>query len=393
MNILFLSFHYQPDLSACSFRSSALVSALCSRLPQGSHIDVITTAPNRYASFSVDAPATEEKSQVRVTRIELPGHNNGMLDQSRAFLTYANAVRKHIKVREYDMVYASSSRLMTASLAALIAQKRKIPLYLDMRDIFVDTISDVISSSFTWFLKPIFSRIERWIMSKATRVNLVSRGFHEYFSSRYPLLRFSFFTNGVDDDFVKSQPLVSTSATNNEVLVVYAGNMGEGQGLHRILPKLAKRLEGRARFELYGDGGRRIQLQEALEWNRVTNVVLHDPVPRAQLIDVYRSADVLFMHLNRYEAFLKVLPSKLFEYAAMGKPILAGVSGYPAQFIHEYVVNAAVFDPCDSEQAVNCFESLTLTTQPRFEFVSAYARKEIMANMAVDVLSVMNKEF
>ena len=42
---------------------------------------------------------------------------------------------------------------------------------------------------------------------------------------------------------------------------------------------------------------------------------------------------ILFIHLNAYPAFEKVLPSKIFEYAATGKPILAGVSGYSADFI------------------------------------------------------------
>jgi len=31
-------------------------------------------------------------------------------------------------------------------------------------------------------------------------------------------------------------------------------------------------------------------------------------------------ADVLFLHLNAYKAFEKVLPSKIFEYAATGRP-------------------------------------------------------------------------
>ena len=48
------------------------------------------------------------------------------------------------------------------------------------------------------------------------------------------------------------------------------------------------------------------------------------------------STDVLFLHLNDYSAFRKVIPSKIFEYAATGKPIVAGVSGYAAEFLrHE----------------------------------------------------------
>ena len=56
------------------------------------------------------------------------------------------------------------------------------------------------------------------------------------------------------------------------------------------------------------------------------NIRLLPPIERQQLIKEYQNADVLFLHLNDYPAFEKVLPSKIFEYAALGKPILAGVT-------------------------------------------------------------------
>ena len=41
---------------------------------QGIEIDLITTLPNRYASFSADAPAHEVNGNVEVNRIALPSH-------------------------------------------------------------------------------------------------------------------------------------------------------------------------------------------------------------------------------------------------------------------------------------------------------------------------------
>ena len=51
LRILFLSYYFRPDLSAGSFRSSALVQELVSQ--PNSEVDVFTTKPNRYASFSI----------------------------------------------------------------------------------------------------------------------------------------------------------------------------------------------------------------------------------------------------------------------------------------------------------------------------------------------------
>jgi glycosyltransferase involved in cell wall biosynthesis len=103
---------------------------------------------------------------------------------------------------------------------------------------------------------------------------------------------------------------------------------------------------------------------------------------------VYHDADVLLLHLGPQAAFEKVLPSKLFEYAALGKPVLAGVAGYPARFIREQIDNAAVFPPCDAAAAVQAFESLRLADCPRPAFVAKYGRAQIAAAMADDVLAV-----
>ncbi|NVK30086.1 MAG: glycosyltransferase family 4 protein [Gammaproteobacteria bacterium] len=386
MRILFLSFYYAPDLSAGSFRNTALVSALKDQLPSGSQIDVITTLPSRYASFNIDAPQNEEVDGLIVKRAALPGHKSGMLDQSRAFTAFAREALRLTKSGEYDLVYASSSRLMTAVLGAYIARRKRLPLYLDIRDIFVDTIKDVLSRKLVWALKPLFSVLERWALQRAQMVNLVSGGFRQYFESRYPSKQFSYFTNGIDQEFISVKPDVACNAKTDLPEVVYAGNFGEGQGLHLIIPQLAKHFDGRLKFKLLGDGGRRSQLEGALRDQKLTNVELLAPVNRNELIEIYRQADVLFLHLNDYDAFLKVLPSKIFEYAAIGKPIWAGVSGFAAEFINEHVTNAAVFHPCSLQQAIDSFEELELVTQHRTEFVQTFSRERIMQNMAAGII-------
>ena len=53
MKILVLSFYYQPDLCAGSFRTTALIREL--KKYTDLEIDILTTMPNRYASFGVEA--------------------------------------------------------------------------------------------------------------------------------------------------------------------------------------------------------------------------------------------------------------------------------------------------------------------------------------------------
>jgi glycosyltransferase involved in cell wall biosynthesis len=226
-------------------------------------------------------------------------------------------------------------------------------------------------------------------MRRADRINLVSRGFENYFRSRYPDRSYSWFTNGIDQEFLRAEWKPNeTAGAQRPLLIVYAGNIGEGQGLHAILPQLAGRLAQRARFLVIGDGGRRELLLERLRQAAVQNVEILPPMPRSALLELYLSADVLFLHLNAYSAFKKVLPSKIFEYAALGKPILAGVAGYAASFIAAEVSNAGVFAPCNASEAVEKLETLTLRDRPRQEFVARFDRRRISAAMAAEILQL-----
>lgn len=387
MKILILSFYYEPDLSAGSFRVTALVNAMLDQLQADAHIEVITTLPNRYSSFTSEVPEFETHPRLTINRVALAAHKSGMIDQSKAFVGFAKGVLRLSKGKDYDLIFATSSRLMTAALGAYVSKQMGRPLYLDIRDIFVDTIKDVLPKKLIWFLRPVFSVLEKWTIRTASKVNLVSTGFLPYFNVRYPGQKFVLFTNGIDDEFIDIQPEKRTLHQSKLLKVVYAGNMGEGQGLHAIIPELAQKFAGRLQFKLIGDGGRKQQLVSAVESMGCGNVQILPPVKRDELIKIYQSADVLFLHLNDYDAFKKVLPSKLFEYGALGKPIWAGVSGHAADFIKENITNAAVFSPCNLKEAAKSFESLEMVTQPRSTFVDRFARVNIMQKMAEDVIS------
>lgn len=373
-----------------------MVQALLKQLPVGAHLEIVTTAPNRYVSYSETvmngAHAVEKHDQYTIHRIALPTHESGMLDQSKSFFVFAKEALKLTKQQQYQLVVATSSRLMTASLAAYIASQKRAPLYLDIRDIFVDTIKDVISAKSLMWLAPALSWVEKKTINTASKVNLVSEGFLPYFKKRYPTQRYSCFTNGIDQEFIDASeaPFVQTiKSPDTEVNILYAGNIGEGQGLSHIVPALANALKGRARFTVIGDGGRYKQLKLALEQQQCTNVELVPPMNRARLIEAYLKADTLFLHLNAFPAFEKVLPSKIFEYAVMGKPILAGVAGYPASFIQNEVDNAQVFEPCNVAEAVLAFERLDLQHRSRAEFLKKFNRSNIMDAMAEDILSLL----
>lgn len=385
-NFLILSFYYQPDLGAGSFRCTALVDELAKT---GASVHVITTAPNRYKSFKVSVDKYTEIDNVIIDRITIPSHSSGMFDQIKSFYTFYRGAKSLAAANNYDLVFATSSRLFTAFLGAQVSRKKRIPLYLDIRDLFVDTISNILSPSLVWLMNPILSIIERYTFNSAKKINLVSRGFLPYFEQRFPGIPVSFFTNGIDQEFIKaSQFNEKNRAIKSPIKILYAGNVGEGQGLHKIIPEIADRLNKRINFRVIGDGGIIQKLRDAVAELDVDNVELLSPIGRLELIQEYRRADVLFLHLNDYEAFQKVLPSKLFEYGAMNKPILAGISGYSKKFVESEISDCAVFSPTDLEDAVKKFESLSYSIKPREKFIKKFDRKKIMREMVVDIYEV-----
>ena len=379
-----LSFYYAPDLCAGSFRTTALIEQL--KQQPNAEVEVITTMPNRYASFEASAKEFEHTDNVTVRRIVLPSHKSGMLDQIKSFASFYKQANKLISGKKYDLVFATSSRLFTAFLGARIAKRINAPLYLDIRDIFVDTLKDVLSPKVIFLLKPILTLVENYTFSAAQHINLVSKGFAGYFVNRFKSANYTWFTNGIDKEFLNTEAPVEPKLSEAVPLtILYAGNIGEGQGLNTIIPELAKLTGVQYQFKVIGDGGRKAALVEASQG--ITNISFHPPVNREQLIKEYLNADILFLHLNDYPAFEKVLPSKIFEYAAVGKPILAGVSGYAAEFINIEVDNAEVFDPGNHQQAATVLATLKLGQTKRDNFISKYTRINIMNEMANSIVS------
>lgn len=391
--ILLISFYYPPDLSAGAFRSEALAKALLEDR-EDIHLDIITTNPNRYKCYN-NKPYEKETvgNQYRIRRIALPFQHSNFTFQTLSFLFFALTAIWMVRREKYDVVIATSSRLMTACLGASIAKMSDSALYLDIRDIFIESFTDSFSKATRSVTQYIFGKLEKWAIYSASRINVVSAGFLPYFSRKYPDKSFTVFTNGIDDTFLSENKTASNVIQPSAHLknILYAGNIGFGQGLHLILPELAKRLENTCFFHIIGDGRKLGELKRALRKNKVTNVKLYMPIPRDDLADIYPHIDILFLHLNDIDAFQRVLPSKLFEYIASGKPIWAGVAGYTAGFLTSKIQNCAVFHPCNVEQALFGFENLDTSVHERDRFIRQYNRHHIMTGMAESIHELLEQ--
>lgn len=390
MKLVFISFFYPPDLCAGSFRASALVSSLEKKLADSDELHIITTIPNRYGSHQVTAPAKEVHGKVTIYRLNIPPHS-GTKSQVRSFIVYFFKTVKLCSSLKPDFLINTNGRMMSGLLTSLLSVIYRCGYYIDIRDIFSETISDIyteknktLASMFKW----LFSGIEKFVLGRAKGVNVVSKAFTEYYENLgIDTKHWDSFPNGIDKEFLLGD---ATSTPESDICkIVYAGNIGKGQGLEKIIPEVAQKLGEKFQFIIVGDGGIKHLLVKEISIRKIQNVELKLPVNRNELIKIYQSASILFLHLNNIPAFLRVLPSKIFEYTAMQKPIVAGLDGYSAEFLNKEVAHSFVFLPGDVNKCtalIRHASSKLIDVEQVDKFIYKYSRQRIMDGLSDSIL-------
>jgi glycosyltransferase involved in cell wall biosynthesis len=382
--LLFFSFYFTPDLSAGSFRNTTLLESIEAHSGDELRKVIITTKPNRYREFRSLSKAYERKGPIEIYRIQIPDHQSGIIDQIRAYIIYFLRGLKIALKYSPDLVYASTGRLFTGFMASIYSRIKLTNLFLDIRDIFLDTITDIYRKSILkYFLHPAISIIELFTINSSQNVNLISRGFQGYFFEKYPSKSYTYFTNGIDSIFLNKahSPLSSPKSDN---IIVYAGNIGEGQGLHIFIPGLAKLLPEYS-FIIIGDGGAKQKLVDKI--NGLSNIHILPPMNRDNILDYYYRAKYTMIHLNKNQAFMKVLPSKMFELGAIDRPILAGIDGYASEFAIKNVKECLIVKPGDFAEAASLIRNHNYVPIFREKFKKKYSRLCINDKMAESILT------
>ncbi|MDZ4858719.1 MAG: glycosyltransferase family 4 protein [Candidatus Hydrogenedentes bacterium] len=385
MRILILSFYHPPDVGPGAFRTAGLVEALRNRLSNADEIEVLTTQPNRFEGMLANAASEEANANVVIRRCPLPRVQAGVAGRTRLFNAYALHVRRWTAGRSFDVVYASSARMLTAWLGAVVARRTGAQLYVDFRDILANDMFALYPHT-ALFFNPMLRAVENFVAGRAARINVVSAGFAPYFRSRWKDLLCDEVPNGIDGEVLAFNYSAQRRTGASTRTILYAGAIGHCQALHRIVPPLADALRETHRFVLVGNGSARRHIERAV--TGMPNVSIVDPMPRAELLFHYALSDVLFLHLHEHDAFRMVLPSKLIEYAATGKPILAGVAGYPADFARREIPGVALFDPYDVPGALRALGKIEMKSVSRSDFIAAFDRGLLMEKLALCVLSV-----
>jgi glycosyltransferase involved in cell wall biosynthesis len=313
----------------------------------GFQVEVITGFPNYpggqlYPGYAMRPFRREVVHGIRVTRVALyPSHDGSVLRRMANYASFAlSALLGTICLaKPADLVYAYHPPLTVPIVAILIGRLRRIPVVLDIQDLWPDTLRATGMASNRYGLR-VVGAVCRWVYRTVDRIVVLSPGFKRLLTERgVPPERIDIIPNWCDDAALRcsGDQVPASLPFDGAFRIVFAGNLGKAQGLEAVL-EAARRLEAVApaiRFLFIGDGVEGRRLRSFAADCEITNVAFMDRVSPHAIGGLLQQADALLVHLRADPLFSVTIPSKTQAYMAIGKPILMAVAGDAASLVAE----------------------------------------------------------
>lgn len=259
-----------------------------------------------------------------------------------------------------DIIVVSSPTLLSAGAAQILASVTRVPLVLDIRDLWPAAVEALGVVRKAWVLTP-FRRLESFLYHRASKIVVVTDGFRaELLRRGISADKIEVIPNGVDiaqlGPRARPYQLAESLGIPDRFIVAYVGTVGRAQGL-KIALQAARLLlaDPRVFFLIVGDGAEREPLRA--EADGLSNLRVLPGVPREQVLDMYDLADVLLVTMRDVALFRSFIPSKVFEYLAAGRPIVAAVAGETADIVERSGAGLVV-PPDDAAALVKALRQL-----------------------------------
>ncbi len=208
--------------------------------------------------------------------------------------------------------------------ATVWAKWRGSKVILDIHDIVPEFFASKFGAGETSLLVKSLRWMERASAAVADRVILANHLWLEKYTSRSaPASKCSAFINHVDEQIFRAVPRRRHSS---EPVIVFPGGLQWHQGLDiaiRAFALLRQKLP-EARFEIYGEGNMKSQLQALVsELGQQDAVTFHEPVPLREIVPLMADAD-LGVVPKRADSFgNEAYSTKIMEFMSVGVPVVA----------------------------------------------------------------------
>lgn len=343
MRILFLTDNFPPEVNAPASRT---FDHCREWVKMGNTVTVITCAPNFpqgkvYAGYRNKLWQTEMMEGIRVIRVwSYIVPNSGFFKRVLDHVSFGvTSVLASLFVKT-DIIVATSPQFFTAISGYVASVLKWKPWVMEVRDLWPESIRAVRAIPGKEKMLDRMEQLELFLYRKASKVIVVTHAFRDDLMRRgIPGEKVEVVTNGVRLNTYRPGPkdieLLRELGLEGKTIVGYLGTHGVSHNLNFILDSIAD-LDPDLHFLFVGDGTQKAALLERVQREDFDNVTMLPPVYKEEIPRYISILDVSLVPLRKSDTFKGVIPSKIFENAAMGKPILLGVEGEAKGIVEKY---------------------------------------------------------
>ena len=390
--ILFLTDNFPPEVNAPATRTYEHAREW---VDKGYDVTVITCAPNFphgkvYEGYKNKLFSREEKDGIKVIRVwTYITANEGFLKRILDYISFAvMAFLIGLWIRT-DIIVATSPQFFTAVAGRWLSFFKLKPWIMEVRDLWPESIAAVGAMNDGRIYK-FLEWVELRLYKSAKKIIVVTDTFKRKIAARgIDESKIDVHKNGVILDLFEPRSKDSELMEDNpqfhgQKVFAYIGTHGMAHGLAFILNSLPKLQEilPQAHFLFIGEGAEKENLLKQAEDLKLTNVTFMPFVPKHEVVRYLSLMDVALVNLKKSDTFKTVIPSKIFEAAALQKPILLGLEGETKGIIESFNAGTC-FEPENEEEFIlKCHEILQEKQYAQFQsgcknLAEAFNRKKI----------------
>ena len=348
MHVLVVTDNFAPERNAPAVRTFAHAKRW---VAAGTEVTVVTSAPN-FPAGVVQPPyrnrlfQRERMEGVEVARVwTYLAPNSGVVRRSLDFLSFAVSGFFAGLWQPADVIMATSPQLLAGVSGALLAWVRRKPWLLEVRDLWPDSLVALDMMRERHPLVRLLRMVENKLYRSAARIVTTNAGLRERLVARgVPGEKIGVVPNGVDAALFSPRPapaaLMAQYGLNGRFVVGYIGTQGLAHDLQSVV-KAAQKLRDVA-FLFVGDGAQHQPLVGLVARLKLDNFHFVRTVPAEEVPDHIACCDVLLVPMKRTGILSDTMPSKIFEIAAMERPVVIAAEGIAADLIAAHHAGLAV---------------------------------------------------
>ena len=331
MKILFFADNFAPERNA---QASRVYERALYWVRWGHEVTVITCAPNfpegkLFAGYANRWRQVEMMDGIRVVRVKtFMARNEGRLKRMLDYVSFLPvALVCAMLEKRPDVVGATSPQFFAALAGWMASVGQRRPFLLELSDLWPASI-EAVGAMKRGALMRVLSGLELFLYGRARMIAAQTPAFRRDLMERgVPAAKVNVVLNGVELAMYSPRERDEALAAEwgmaaDELVVGYIGTLGMAHGLSSVLAA-AELLRGeRVRFLLVGPGAEREMLMAESLRRGLKNVTFIESQPKAMMPRVWSLVDVALVHLKDTPVFATVIPSKMFEAMASGKPVL-----------------------------------------------------------------------